>query len=25
VGSNPIGSTSFSFSFQYDSKNFKGH
>jgi hypothetical protein len=25
VGSNPIGSTSFSFSFQSDSKNFKGH
>ncbi len=25
VGSNPIGSTSLSFSFQSDSKNFKGH
>jgi hypothetical protein len=25
VGSNPIGSTNLSFSFQSDSKNFKGH
>jgi hypothetical protein len=25
VGSNPIGSTNFFFSFQSDSKNFKGH
>jgi hypothetical protein len=25
VGSNPIGSTNLTFSFQYDSKNFKGH
>ena len=25
VGSNPIGSTNFPFSFQSDSKNFKGH
>ena len=25
VGSNPIGSTSLLFSFQFDSKNVKGH
>jgi hypothetical protein len=25
VGSNPIGSTNFPFSFQFDSKYFKGH